>query len=365
MGRKKRKARYVIRASIAVDGAIRGADIVDALFNKTGVILEGLDLSGLRRKGKIGRVKANVGVEGGDSKVPISIPSRLGEKKTAMIAAAMETVEQVGPLKAKVEIDRIQDAEEAKREYMKRRARELVEEMEKKRKTPGPERTAVEGEGLERFKGVPAGPKASESDAVIIVQNRSGVINLLSHGIKNVVAIEVSEFAPAITEICEGRTSTAFLDGDRSGDLILKELLEVVDLDHVARAHEGKKVEDLSGKDARKALKNKVAPCECSFSRDYELGELAQIMRELEGSLKACILGDRLDKAEETKVRDLLKELSDSRGVRAVLLDGVITQRLADLAAGKGLKYLIGARKRLTRKPEGIEILTREDLKDR
>lgn len=365
MGRKKRKARYVIRASIGVDGAVRKADIVDALFDATGVILEGLDLSELRRKGKIGRVKANVGVEGGDSKGSISIPSRLGEKKTAMIAAGMETVEQVGPFKAKVEIDRIQDAEEAKREYMWRRAEELVEEMEKKRKTPGPERTAVEGEGLERFKGVPAGPKVSESDAVIIVQNGSGVINLLSHGIKNVVATEGSEFGSAVTEICEGRTSTAFLDGDRSGDLILNELLEAVDLDYVARAPEGEKVENLSEEGARRALKNKVAPCECSFSKDYELEKLAEIMRELEGSLKAQILDEKLSKAKEVRVRDLLKELSDSRCVRAVLLDGVITQRLADLAAGKELKYLIGARKRLTRKPEGIEILTREDLEDR
>ncbi|KXA97207.1 hypothetical protein AKJ37_03405 [candidate division MSBL1 archaeon SCGC-AAA259I09] len=364
MGRKNRRTKYLIMASIRADGVVHEPDVVDALFNATGGILEDLDLRGLRRNGKIGRVEVDVRTGEGVSKGSISVPSRLGKERTAMIAAAMETVGQVGSCEAEVKVGRIQDAKEAKREFIRKRAGELVEEIEKKRETPSPGRTVTEG-GLEKLGGVLAGPTASESDAVIIVQNRSEVINLLSHGIKNVMAIGGSEVPPTIPKICEGRTSTAFLDGDKGGDLVLKELFKVVDLDYVARAPEGEKVENLSEKEARKALKSKVSPYECSFSRDYELGKLAEIMGELRGSLKARILDRRLNKAKETLVRNLLRELSDSRGARAVAFDGIITQRLAELASEKGLKYLVGVRERLAREPEGIEILTKRNAEGR
>src|SRR5699024_11760286 len=55
------------------------------------------------------------------------------------------------------------------------------------------------------------------------------------------------------------RTTTAFLDGDRGGDLILKELAQVGEVEYVAVAPAGKSVEDLSREEVHEALRGKDA----------------------------------------------------------------------------------------------------------
>jgi DNA primase len=49
-----------------------------------------------------------------------------------------------------------------------------------------------------------------------------------------------------------------FLDGDRGGDLILREIMAVADLDFIARAPSGKEVEELTKKEIHKALRSKI-----------------------------------------------------------------------------------------------------------
>ena len=51
---------------------------------------------------------------------------------------------------------------------------------------------------------------------------------------------------------------TGFTDGDRGGELIVRELLQVADIDYVARAPDGKGVEDLIQKEVIRALRRKV-----------------------------------------------------------------------------------------------------------
>lgn len=377
MGNGSSTTKYLIKTSIETDGVVERPDVVGAVFGQTeGILDDDLDLRELQKSGQIGRINVNVKSEKGKSRGTVSIPSGLNKKKTAMIAAALETVDRVGPCEATIEVDKIQDIKEAKRHFIKERAEELaknIEDVKGEEKPSKKKKGPSQGKNVKKYKGQPAGPTASKSDAIIIVEGRSDVINLLEHGIKNTVAIEGTSVPPVIPEITKKKTTTAFLDGDRGGDLILKELFQTADLDYVARAPEGLTVEDLSGEDVREALKAKV-PAEkvaASLGEEFQknlpaknnMKKLAEIADNLQGTLKAQLFDENLDKIGETKVRELSDELENSEGeVMAVVFDGVVTQNLADLAAEKDLKYLVGMRERVKEKPEEVKILTPEDF---
>lgn len=372
MGDNNSKAKYLIQTTIETDGVVERPDVVGAVFGQTeGILDEELDLRELQKNGKIGRINVNVKSEKGKSKGTISIPSSLSKKKTAMIAAALETIDRVGPCEAVIQVDQVQDIREAKRNFIKQRAEEIVKSIKEVKEVKKPterRKKSSQGRKVEKYKGQPAGPTASESDAIIIVEGRSDVINLLKYGIKNTFAIEGTNVPPVISEISKDKTTTAFLDGDRGGDLILKELLQVADLDYVARAPDGKNVEDLSGDDIRDALKDKKPVEKVSLEKDKkseekETKKLVKIANDLQGTLKANLLDKDLEKVGETKVRDLSSTLKDSEeDLKAVVFDGVITQSLADLSVEKELKYLVGMTERIKNEPEEVKILTKKDF---
>lgn len=373
MGENNESTKYLIKASIDTDGVVERPDVVGAVFGQTeGILDEDLDLRKLQKNGEIGRINVNVKSEKGSSRGSISIPSSLGKKKTAMIGAALETIDRVGPCEAEIEVDQIQDTREAKRQFIQKRAEELAEGIEgeeepKKEKTPKQKQAARQGKNVQKYKGQPAGPTAAKSDAIIIVEGRSDVINLLDYGIKNTVAIEGTSVPPVISEISKKKTTTAFLDGDRGGDLILKELQQTADLDYVARAPKDKTVEDLSGEEARNALKDKVSAENVSAPKEEaeeesEREKLGNIVEELQGTLKARLLDVDLNEIKETEVRDIEEELESSEEAKTVVFDGVITQKLADLGADKGLKYLVGMRERLKNEPKELETLTADEF---
>ncbi len=52
---------------------------------------------------------------------------------------------------------------------------------------------------------------------------------------------------------------TLFVDGDRGGDLIIKEAMGVAEIDFVIKAPDGKEVEEITKKEIHKALRSKVA----------------------------------------------------------------------------------------------------------
>ena len=125
---------------------------------------------------------------------------------------------------------------------------------------------------------VPAGPNVLESDAIIIVEGRADVLNLLRYGIKNAVAVEGTNIPKTVDGSCEKKTATAFFDGDRGGELILRELLQVADIDFVAFSPKGKSVEDMARKEVIKTLRNKV-PVE--YVRDQYFEDSAEFPAEL------------------------------------------------------------------------------------
>src|SRR5436190_752798 len=183
---------------------------------------------------------------------------------------------------------------------------------------------------------LPSGPNVSDSDAIIIVEGRQDVLNLLRSGIKNAIAVEGTNVPKTVQELSKERALTAFVDGDRGGDLILKELLQVVEVDFIARAPRGKEVEELTQKQIMKALRNKIP------ADQY-------------------VEGDGV--VTEVPVRDLVETLKTAKQTRAVVFDGIITQRILDIAAEMNMHSVVGTKMgTITKQPTGVVVWTRSDL---
>ena len=212
----------------------------------------------------MGRVEVEIRSDKGKSNGEIVISSSMDQVETSVFAAALETVERVGPCKATVKVTALEDSRSTKRETIIDRARTLLIDLIKNSRTAGSTitdtvRQALQVEEIVRFKGkLPAGPNVETSDAVIVVEGRGDVLNLLKHGIKNSVAVEGTNIPREVVGLSKERTVTAFVDGDRGGQMIIQELLQVAEIDFIARAPENTEVEYLTHKQIMKSLRDKV-----------------------------------------------------------------------------------------------------------
>ncbi|WP_415381513.1 DNA primase DnaG [Halosimplex sp. TS25] len=270
-------AKYLIHADIRTSGVVERSDVVGAVFGQTEGLLGGeLDLRDLQESGKLGRIDVEVESERGSSFGEITIASGLDRVQTAILAAALESIERVGPSQSDVEVRDIEDVRSAKRRQVVERAKELLAEFDAT--TMSSEdlveevRRSARVEDITEFAGMPAGPRVADSDAIIVVEGRADVLTLLKYGIKNAIAVEGTDVPDAVAELTADRTVTAFLDGDRGGDLILKELAQVGDIDYVALAPTDRSVEDLSRAELMSALRDKV-PFETVSAADAETDE--------------------------------------------------------------------------------------------
>jgi len=375
--------KYLVHAKIETSGVVEQPDVVGAIFGQTeGLLGDELDLREMLKTGRIGRLKVNISSNQGKSSGTIMIPSSLDRVETSIIAAALETITRVGPCEAKIKVERIEDVRDAKRRFIVERAKEILEFVEK----AAPEtqeiaekvKESVRLEEITEYEGLPAGPGARSSDAVIIVEGRADVLNLLRAGIQNVIAIEGTSVPKAVIDLSKNKTVTAFLDSDRGGDLILKELLQVADIDFVARPPQNSSVEDLTRKEIIKALQSKV-PLEHALAElrekpapeteqpaeedTQEFQKLKGVVGRLRGTLKAQLLDEKLEQIEEVQVRELKERLPNVSNVNAVVFDGVVTQELADMAAEHGVKYIVGMRSRVEVAPTNVRVLTVEDFR--
>ncbi|MGQ3329695.1 DNA primase DnaG [Halorubrum sp. FL23] len=256
--------KYLIHATIAADGVVERSDVVGAVFGQTeGLLGDELDLRDLQESSRVGRIDVAVESENGQSFGEVTVASSLDKVETAILAAALETIDRIGPCHASVEVTSIEDVRAAKRREVVERAKELVaggfEETSLRSDDILEEvREAARVEGIVDYEGLPAGPRVGDSDAVIVVEGRADVLTLLECGIKNAVAVEGTNVPDAVAELTADRTVTAFLDGDRGGELILRELAQVGDVDYVAFAPPGESVEDLDRNAVFEALRGKV-----------------------------------------------------------------------------------------------------------
>ncbi|HII54193.1 TPA: DNA primase [Candidatus Micrarchaeota archaeon] len=258
--------KYVVTAKIEVDGLVDKSDVVGAVFGQTeGLLGDELDLRELQKNGRIGRIEVDLKPLGGKSIGMITLPSSLDIVETSILAAALETVDRVGPCEAKLTIERIEDTRNQKRKTLVDRAKGLVKqvmttEIPESRELADQVREEVRTAELCEFgpEKLPCGPNITKYDSIIICEGRADVLNLLKNDLTNVVGIGGAKIPPSIAKLCLEKEVTVFLDGDRGGDIILRELAEVADIDFVARAPWGKEVEELTRKEIIKALRAKV-----------------------------------------------------------------------------------------------------------
>ncbi|MCJ7771157.1 DNA primase DnaG [Candidatus Bathyarchaeota archaeon] len=396
--------KYLIRASYQVEGVVEKSDVIGALFGQTeGLFGPDLDLHELQKTGRIGRIEISLETRKDKTNGDIVVPCSLDKPVTALIAAAVESVDRVGPCGAKVSLLKIEDVREKRRTEIIERAKsilhkwvieeaptiEQVSDEIAKAITP----SEVTSYGSERLA---AGPDVSKSNSIIIVEGRADVINLLRAGLKNAIACEGTNVSDTVVKLSKSKEVTALLDGDRGGDIILEALLRIAKVDYVARAPSGREVEELSPKEILHVLEQKISVNELQREKVHprqrraprpeeteaekpastipELipetepnvsvpDALTKAISDLQGSLEAVTLDIDLNVIEKMPVSELAAKLQKLENVHTIVFDGVITQRLVDVAAEKGIKRIIGDRiSGVAKRPVDIELLTVTDV---
>ena len=405
-GEELTTTKYLIHAQINANGIVEKPDVVGAVFGQTeGLLSNDLDLRELQRTGRIGRIQVNIRSNGGRAKGEIVIPSSLDRVETAILAASLETINRVGPCEAEIQTLKVEDVRAVKREQVVNRAKEIYKNMVE---SVGPASMKMIEEVREAMRvheiseygddRLPAGPSIHTSDAIIVVEGRSDVLNLLKYGIKNTVAVEGVSVPKSIGELSKKRTTTAFVDGDRGGELILKELLQIGEVDYITRAPRGKEVEDLEKDEVLVALRDKVPTAQFLANHnilndnnkkdnrrqdrrnkkhqkynqreeprveepvieDDEVVLMKDMLKEFEGTGSGAILDEALNMTKEVEVEEIYEEIKNIDGnADTVIFDGVISQRLVDVASQKGIKKLVAVNSvNIVKKPNNIQLIT-------
>ena len=398
-GEELTTTKYLIHAQINANGIVEKPDVVGAVFGQTeGLLSNDLDLRELQRTGRIGRIQVNIHSNGGRAKGDIVIPSSLDRVETAILAASLETINRVGPCEAQIQTLKVEDVRAVKREQVVNRAKEIYKNMVE---SVGPASMKMIEEVREAMRiheiseygddRLPAGPSIHTSDAIIVVEGRSDVLNLLKYGIKNTVAVEGVSVPQSIGELSKKRTTTAFVDGDRGGELILKELLQIGDVDYITRAPQGKEVEDLEKDEVLVALRDKVPTPQFLANHnilsesdnnghkkhdkhhhkkhqkynkepeieDDEVSLMKDMLKEFEGTGCGAILDEALNITKEVSIEDIYEEIKNiEESADTVIFDGIISQRLVDVSSQKGIKKLVAFKSNIVKKPHNLKIIT-------
>jgi DNA primase len=440
-------AKYQIKARIMAEGVIDKPDVVGAVFGQTeGLLGDELDLRDLQKSGRIGRIEVDIDSRKGKSEGEITIPSSLDQVETAILASGLETVDRIGPCRAKIEVISVEDIRISKRQKVVERAKEILQKLQEGSKGVGVDltesvRKSFQVDEITTYgpEHLPAGPNIDQAEALIVVEGRSDILNLLRCGIKNCIAVEGTSVPQTVKDLSRGKTVTVFTDGDRAGELILREMLQTMDIDFVARAPRGSEVEELTQKQLVKCLRNKIpinqflemsgfestgatrqpmeergegAPPMRNERRDDrredrrddrapprrepegdrdrmpppppprdferrapppppppaaplspELQKYFGILGGIENTSKSVFLGPDDAVVGEVPVKEMIDALAAlGQPAKTLVFDGVVSQRLLDVAQEKGISLVVANRIGAVGKiPENVRVVTRMD----
>ena len=361
--------KYIIHAKFEASGAIEKPDIIGAIFGQTeGLLGEDLEMRELQKSGKIGRIEVNLTYNGGKTVGEIEVPSAMDKTETTIVAAALETIERVGPSDTTIAIEEIEDVRGSKRDFILERAKKLMEKLgdtkhelsEFSEEIQSSAKAArIQSYGTENL---PCGDLSG--DEIIIVEGRADVVNLLKKGIKNVVAMNGTNLPETIKDLSREKTSILFVDGDRGGNLIIKNVTENADIDYVAMAPEGKEVEELTGKEILQALRKKVKASEYSVNSrsigvnrydkeeepvkkkeikkitEKEKEEIKDEVYNLLGTKGAVIFNKDLEKIRKIPAGKLGAITLDQEPY-VIAIDGTATPRMIEICENLGCQNLI------------------------
>ncbi|GBC72695.1 DNA primase [archaeon HR04] len=404
--------KYNVKIRFEVDGIVERADIIGALFGQTeGLLGPEMNLNELQRTSKVGRIEVTLDVKSNKSSGEVIIPMSADISTTALIAAAVETIDKVGPFNAKFTLDVIEDVRELKKKLIVERAKKIVQEWAAKTMSESEEMLkdiydAVKPARLTTYgkEHLACGAGIFDSDWIILVEGRADVINLLRSGYDNAIAIEGAKISDAVVRLSKEKSYVvAFLDGDRAADLILKELQNTIRIDKVVRAPQGREVEDLTPLEIQELLKDAV-PSQQELKAKIRERERERegiggtryreriakeesgrevVVEEEEGvvldealtskineafssineTLEAVALDADMQQRFRVPVSEVVQRLQEEKDIKYLVLDGIITQRLLDACSKAGVEYVIGHRMADIKNTYNIKALTFNQLR--
>jgi len=414
-------AKYIVHTHIFIEGVVDRPDVIGAIFGQTeGLLGSDLELRELQRSGRIGRIEVNTDVKAGKTEGSIIIPSSLDKEETVIIAAALETIQRIGPCNAKVKVGDIEDVRITKRTYVIERAKELLKKMTDEVLPDSAEMTEEVAKSV-RMMGITeygkdrlaAGPMIEESEEIIVVEGRADVLNLLRQGFKNVIAMNGTNMPETVKELSKRKVITLFVDGDRGGDLIIKEAMSVSEIDFVIKAPDGKEVEELTKKEIHKALRNKIAAeqakmdikdipkksnmlrpspqaqvrgppprgirrpapvqrlpprpvsapiAQSTLTKDQK-DRFKQLLDDLIGTRGAYVLDAKLTVLGKVPLTELLSTVSSLKtGMFALIFDGTVTRDITLVAERAGISYVIAMDTAIKPQDSRVKVLTDHEL---
>jgi DNA primase len=351
--------KYHVKLSYKVDGLVERADIIGAIFGQTeGLLSPEMNLNELQRMSKVGRIEVTTTSTANTTSGDVLLPMSTDIDTCALISAAIESIDKVGPFDCSFKLESMDDVRAAKKDDIVKRAKEIKQNWKTRAVSEGDTMLKDVHEGtagnLTTYgpSKLPCSSGVFDSNTIILVEGRADIINLLRAGYNNALAIEGAKIDESIKEICASKDNViAFLDGDRAGGFILKELKSVVNVDYELRADSGVEVEELTPqrideilKPVVENLKEQTTPT-IKSEADGPIAEIAsKIYPNLNETLEAVALDNDQKEIFKVPISELVGKLSTQSGIKYLILDGIITQRLLEAAKNAGIECVIGHR---------------------
>ena len=356
--------KYLIHANFTAEGALEKPDVIGAIFGQTeGLLGSDLEMRELQKEGKIGRIEVDLERSNKRTLGKIHIPTALDQSETTLIAAAVETIERIGPCDSEIEVERIEDVRGSKRDYILERAKKLMQQIEgssNSREISKEIKESTKTAGIQEYgeEKLPCGDISG--DEIVVVEGRADVVNLLKSGVKNPVAMNGTKLPEGIRELSKTKKLTLFVDGDRGGKLIIQNVVDNAEVDYIVMAPDGKEVEELTGKEILMNLRKRVPVDEylkknrmqratpvAKNTQEIELSEenkakLKEISNANEGSNKAIFLDDAFNEIRNVSVKGITSALrKDPRSPFAIIIDGTVTSPIIRALEEANVKVIV------------------------
>ena len=356
----------MIHANFEAEGALEKPDVIGAIFGQTeGLLGAELEMRELQKEGKIGRIEVSLRKEGKRTMGSIKVPTALDQSETTLIAAAIETIERIGPSDSQIEVERIEDVRGSKRDYILERAKKLMQGIEgstDSREISNEIKDSARTAGIKEYgnEKLPCGDLSGKE--IVVVEGRADVLNLMRNGVNNAIAMNGTKLPESIRNLSKEKDVTLFVDGDRGGNLIIQNVVENANVKYIAVAPDGKEVEELTGKEILMNLRKRLSVEEYSYrnrrnfvkqkevvapkgvpSVDEDINtsgkvktdlsednksKLKKLSDENQGTGKAILLDESLNEIKKVSAKGLSGALRKTDNAHTIVIDGTVTSAI-------------------------------------